>query len=83
MRTTEQNLKLYITHTEKNGVIADSVLHNKDDAEDAVHDTFIRIVRNMKSIDEPESDKTLSYVIKATKNNAINLLHKNKKRNEN
>lgn len=59
-----------------------SVLKNKEDAEDAVHDTFIKIARNMKSIDDPTSDRTLSYVIKATKNNAINLLNKNKKRNE-
>lgn len=59
-----------------------SVLKNREDAEDAVHETFIKIARNMKSIDDPTSDRTLSYVIKATKNNAINLLNKNKKRNE-
>lgn len=59
-----------------------SVLKNRGDAEDAVHETFIKIARNMKSIDDPTSGRTLSYVIKATKNNAINLLNKNKKRNE-
>ena len=73
---------IYHTYRKRMVLTADSVLHNKDDAEDAVHDTFIKIARNMKSIDDPESDKTLSYVIKATKNNAINLLHKNERRNE-
>ncbi len=73
---------IYHTYRKRMVLTADSVLHNKDDAEDAVHDTFIKIAHNMKSIDEPESDKTLSYVIKATKNNAINLLNKNKRRNE-
>lgn len=36
----------------------------------------------MKAIDEPDSDKTLSYVLKAVKNTAINILNKNIKRNE-
>lgn len=73
---------LYHTYRKRMVLTAYSVLHNKDDAEDAVHDTFIKIARNMKSIGDPESDETLSYVIKATKNNAINLLNKNKRRTE-
>lgn len=69
---------IYYTYREKMLLMADSVLHNRQDAEDAVHDTFIKIARNMKSIGEPESNKTLSYVLKATKNTAINLHNKNK-----
>lgn len=60
-----------------------SVLHNREDAEDTVHEIFIRIAKNMKSIDNPMSERTLSYVIKATKNNAINLLNKNNKEKDN
>lgn len=44
-----------------------------------MHDTFIKIARNIKSIEDPKSDKTLSYVLKATKNTAINLYNKQKK----
>lgn len=73
---------LYNAYRKRMVSTAFSVLKNKEDAEDAVHETFIKIARNMKSIDDPKSDRTLSYVIKATKNNAINLLNKNKKRNE-
>ena len=73
---------IYHTYRKRMVLTADSVLHNKDEAEDVVHDTFIKIARNMKSIGDPKSNKTSSYVIKATKNNAINLLNKNKRRNE-
>lgn len=73
---------LYNKYRKRMVYTAYSVLGNNEDAEDVVHDTFIKIARNMKSIDDPTSDQTLSYVIKATKNNAINLLNKNKKRNE-
>lgn len=73
---------IYYTYRERMLLMAESVLHNRQDAEDAVHDTFIKIARNMKSIDEPESVRTLSYVLKATKNTAINLNNKNKS-NEN
>lgn len=59
-----------------------SVLKNKEDAEDAVHDTFIKIARNMRSIGDPDSGETLSYVLKAVKNTAINLSQKNSIRNK-
>ena len=44
-----------------------SILRNHEDAEDAVHEAFIRIAKNMKAIDDPKSKKTLAYVITATK----------------
>lgn len=59
-----------------------SILRNHEDAEDAVHEAFIRIAKNMKSIDDPKSKKTLAYVITATKNNAINIFNKNKRNSE-
>ena len=58
------------------------VLGNNEDAEEAVHDTFIKIARNMRSIQDPDSDETLSYVLKAVKNTAINLSKKNTTRNK-
>lgn len=70
----------YYAYRNRMVLTAYSILKNKEDAEDVVHDTFIKIARNMKSIDDPESKRTLSYVLKSTKNNAINLFNKNKKR---
>lgn len=59
-----------------------SILRNHEDAEDAVHDTFIKIARNMNSIGDPKSNEALSYILKATKNTAINLSKKNTTRNK-
>lgn len=69
---------IYHTYRKRMLLMAESVLHNRQDAEDVVHETFIKIARNMKSIDEPESERTLSYVLKAVKNTAINFHNKNK-----
>lgn len=65
---------LYYTYRKRMAYVANSVLHNEHDAEDAVHDTFIKLANNMKSIGDPDSDQTLSYVLKAVKNTAINFL---------
>lgn len=73
---------LYSEYRKRMVYIAYSVLRNSEDAEDAVHDTFIKIARNMNSIGDPKSNETLSYVLKATKNTAINLSKKNVKRNK-
>lgn len=70
---------IYINYRKRMVDQAYSVLRNADDAEDCVHDTFIKIARNMKSIDEPSSDRTLSYVLKAVKNTAINMKQRNEK----
>lgn len=73
---------LYNKYRKRMVYTAYSVLGNNEDAEDAVHDTFIKIARNMRSIQDPDSDETLSYVLKATKNTAINLSQKNTTRNK-
>lgn len=70
---------IYYEYRKRMYDVAYSILNNKEDAEDTVHNTFISIARNMKAIDEPISVKTLSYVLKATKNTALNLINKNKR----
>lgn len=71
---------IYHKYAKRMYTMAYSVLHNHEDAEDAVHEAFIAIARNIKSIDDPASQRTLSYVLKAVKNTAINI--KNKKNRE-
>lgn len=73
---------IYYSYRKRMVFEAYSVLHNSFDAEDAVHETFIKIARNIKAIDGPDSTKTLSYVLKAVKNTAINMYNKNKKSND-
>lgn len=71
---------VYYTYRKRMLSMAYSVLQNKEDSEDCVQETFIRIARNIKAIDDPYSAETLAYVMKAAKNNAINMLKKNNRR---
>ena len=73
---------LYNEYRKRMVSTAYSILRNHEDAEDAVHDTFIKIARNMNSIGDPKSNEALSYILKATKNTAINLSKKNTTRNK-
>lgn len=73
---------IYLNYRKRMVSEAYNILHNKYDAEDAVHDTFIKLARNMKAIDDPYSDKTQSYLLKAVKNTAKDFLKKKENRNE-
>ena len=69
--------KIYTLYRKKMWYTANSVLSDSYLAEDAVHNAFIGIAKNIKKIDT-ESQKTLSYVITASKNAAIDILRKSK-----
>ena len=43
--------------------VAYEILHNDQDAEDAVHQAFVKIVENIKKIDDPVCPKTHGYVV--------------------
>lgn len=43
--------------------VAYEILHNEQDAEDAVHQAFVKIAENIKKIDAPVCPKTHSYVV--------------------
>lgn len=49
------------------------ILGNPQDAEDAVHDAFVRIAKNIKKISDPECPKTKSYIVTIVENQAIDL----------
>lgn len=63
--------------------MAISIIHNKDDAEDIVHDVFLNIAqRHMSIIKNIKNDKDMrSYLLKATKNKALNRIRDRKKDN--
>ena len=69
---------IYYEYRERMFSAAFDILNNNEDAEDAVHNAFIGIAKNMKSIGEVKSNRTLSYCIKAAKNSAINIFNKKK-----
>ena len=70
---------IYYEYRERMFAAAFEILNNKQDAEDAVHNAFVGIAKNMKSIGEAKSKRTLSYCIKAARNSAINICNKNNK----
>ncbi len=70
--------KIYTLYRKKMWYTANSVLSDSYLAEDAVHNAFIGIAKNMKKIEVVDSSKTLSYVITAAKNAALDILRKNK-----
>ena len=56
--------------------VAYEILHNEQDAEDAVHQAFVKIAENIKKIDDPICPKTHSYVVTIVENKAIDLYRK-------
>lgn len=70
--------EIYNLYKKKMWYAANSVLSDAHLAEDAVHNAFLGIAKNMKRIDDIHSPKTLSYVITASKNAAIDILRKSR-----
>lgn len=75
--------KIYLTYRKQMLFLALSILKNKPDSEDAVHDAFIGIANNMKTIQNlTVPDDLRNYVLKAAKNASLNILNRKKIRNE-
>ena len=72
----EKLKKLYDTYKNRMYISACRILNDPQKAEDAVHDSFIAISRNIEKLDEVDSLKTASYCIKAAKNTALNQVKK-------
>ena len=56
--------------------IADNILHNAEDAEDAVHNAFIVIAENMEKIETPVCPKTKIYAVTIVERKAIDIYRK-------
>ena len=54
--------------------VANQVLHNEHDSEDAVHEAFVSIIKNLKKISDVECPETRSYVVIITERKAIDIL---------
>lgn len=60
--------------------VAYKILNNKYDAEDAVHNAFIKIAENIHKIDEAVCQKTQNYVVTIVENKAIDTYRANKRK---
>ena len=57
---------------------ANNILNDYSLAEDAVSEAFLRVYKNMRKIDDPDSGETASFLVIIVKNTSINIYNKNK-----
>ena len=75
-------VKVYEAYVKLMFYVANEILHNSHDAEDAVQQAFISIAKNMKNISEVECPKTKGYIVTIVENKAIDLLRAKARRGE-
>lgn len=59
------------------------ILHDEYLAEDAVHEAFLRLIRNRRKIQDPASSSVHSYVYKTLRSAALDLYRRQKRQREN
>lgn len=74
--------ELYSVYEQPMYRIAFAVLKNPTQAEDAVSEAFVRVIRNIRKIHDPHSDRTKHYIIRIIKSTSINCYRQNKKASE-
>jgi len=69
---------IYQTYRHLMFYIADRILENAQDAEDVVHDAFLKVTENIGKIDNPRCPQTRAFVVTITENKAIDLYRRRK-----
>ena len=70
---------IYMQYKQIMYAAAFSILRNEQDAEDAVHQAFLAIIKNISKISEPVCPKTKGYVVTIVEHTAINIYRKKKR----
>ena len=68
--------RLYDTYKSYLYTISVSILHNRAGAEDAVHETFVRIIKNLSKIKDVESPQTKGFLAIIARNICFDMLRK-------
>ncbi len=71
--------QLYALYEQPLYRIAYAILHQTEQAEDAVSDAFLKIISHLDQIESPDSPKTKAFLIQVIRNTAINQYRKNAK----
>lgn len=64
---------IYRTYRDELYNIANDILHNSHDAEDAVHHGFLKLAENVLKIGDPKCLKTKGYIVTIVENRAIDI----------
>lgn len=70
--------QLYVRYKGLMYHIAYRILKNREDSEDAVHQAFVSIAKNIKKITEVECPKTYGYIVTIIERKSIDSLRANK-----
>ena len=62
--------------------VANKILQNHHDAEDAVHEAFIAVIKNIKKFSDVTSPKTRLLIVLIVERKAIDILRKRQKKTE-
>lgn len=75
--------EIYLSHRKQMVILAITILGSEDDAQDAVGDVFLRIAqKNWDTVKQIKNNTDLrNYLLKATKNTALNKIKAAKKDN--
>lgn len=76
---TEKIALVYELYEEELFKICLGILRDRFSAEDALHESFLRIIRYRDRIGDPASEKCRKFVRKTTKNTAINMYRRKSK----
>jgi RNA polymerase sigma-70 factor (ECF subfamily) len=71
--------ELYNTYKQILFNVSMSILHNTADAEDAVQETFVRIISNLSKIDCANEKRSKAYIFVVTRNICYDILRKKHK----
>lgn len=81
LNTPEEKIRfeqIYLKYRSLMYHVANSVLHNCQDAEDAVHNAFLRIIRKFSRFQNTSAEDLAPQIVVIARNEAISLLRKRK-----
>lgn len=81
IETTEERSKfesIYLLYRDTMYAVACRILDNPQDAEDAVHYAFLKVIENISKISEIDCPKTKGYIVTIVENRAIDIYRRKK-----
>lgn len=71
--------QLFFTYGRRVKALARHILHNEQDVEDALHDTFLKIIRYRKKFTDADPTETKRLIVILTKSVCFNLYRRKKR----